>query len=86
MPYTVQYSPEAEKTLLGLDRQVARRVVTKIKELAEAPEAAHIKALHGDLKGVYRLRVGDYRVLYSIRHEALLILVLDIRNRKDIYR
>ncbi len=86
MAYTIQYAPEAEKILLSLDRQVARRIVAKIKELAEAPEAANVKALHGDLKSLYRLRVGDYRVLYNINHGALLILVLDIGNRKDIYR
>ncbi len=70
-----------------MDKVTAQRIVKKINELAADPHGAgNIKALKGELKGLYRLRAGDYRVLYQVKDDALLILVLEIGNRKDIYR
>lgn len=87
MSYTIQYMPPAAKALRKMDKAVAVRIFEKIEALATAPyESAGVKALAGSLKGLYRLRVGDYRVLYEINNDTVCIIVLDIDNRKDIYK
>ena len=87
MAYRIQYSPEAGKVLTSMERSTAQRIVQKINELAEDPRnAGNVKALKGKLKHIYRLRVSDYRVLYHLKDEMFLILILEIGNRKDIYR
>ncbi len=85
-PYTVIYSDKAEKFLEKLDDKNYERIKEKIKLLAVDPYARNLdtKKLKKELKQ-YRLRVGDYRVIYEIENNQLLILILDVGHRKDIY-
>ena len=85
MAYLVRFTPAAEKALSGVDRVAQRRIVTKVEGLALNPRPAGVKALKGD-DGTYRLRVGDYRVIYSIHDRQLLILVIDVGHRREVYR
>ena len=60
------------------------RIVAAIDRLAETPHLG--AALKGDLRGLRRLRVGDYRILYEIRNDELVVLVIRVAHRRDAYR
>ena len=84
MAYSVSFTTSARRELHALDAPMRERVLRAVNRLAFDPyAAANVKALKG---GGYRLRVGDYRVLYEIKNELLLILVVRIGNRREVYR
>jgi mRNA interferase RelE/StbE len=83
--YHIEVQPGARKTLLNLDKPIRRRVQRAIDDLADCPRPPGVTALAG-APGTLRIRVGDYRVLYTVRDGALLILVIDIDHRSRIYR
>ncbi|GAA4916954.1 type II toxin-antitoxin system RelE/ParE family toxin [Nesterenkonia rhizosphaerae] len=85
MPYSISYVPSAAKTLRKLDRQVARRLLQAIGELSENPRPQGCTQLKGG-EGEYRIRVGDYRVIYEVHDGELVILVLRAGHRRDVYR
>lgn len=86
----VVYTDRALDDLKGLQKSDRRRVVAKVAGLAETPVPARAKKLKGDWAHladvVYRVRCGDYRILYSVSHDAGEVLVLTIGNRKNVYR
>jgi mRNA interferase RelE/StbE len=84
-PYTVRYDPRAAKELAKLDRQVARRIVSAIDALVEQPRSPGARPLVG-YPGLWRTRIGDYRVVYAIKDAELVVLVLRIAHRSDVYR
>jgi mRNA interferase RelE/StbE len=83
--YSITYKPSAAKALRKLDRQHQRAIVTAIEALAREPRPGGVKKLQGG-SGEYRIRVGSYRVVYDIRDGELLILVLHLGHRREIYR
>jgi mRNA interferase RelE/StbE len=84
MTYRVAFEPRAEKELFHLDARERGRILKGIERLAADPSSSpNVKALSG---GGYRLRVGDYRVLYTIDAGLLLVLVLRIGHRREAYR
>lgn len=83
--YQVSYTPSAVKYLRKLDRSTQRRLLNAIEELAKdptPPRSIHLKGGQGER----RIRVGDYRVIYEINNGELVILVLKIGHRRDVYR
>lgn len=85
MAYEIRFKPCAVKELARLPKADARRVLRRIRALANDPVPSGAKKLTG-LKNLYRIRSRDYRVVYQIRKRALLVLVLRVRHRRDIYR
>ena len=83
--YQIEIKPSASKELGKLPRQMAIRVVASIKELADNPYPSGVKKLSG-FDRTFRIRVGDYRVLYDIYENRLVIGIIRIRHRKDVYR
>ena len=81
----IEISATAEKQLAALERDDQVRVVDSIRKLAENPRPRGCRKLR-DYSDVFRIRVGVYRVLYSIEQARLLILVLKIGHRRDVYR
>ena len=89
MAWTINYTETARKQLKKLDRQIARRLVDFMDErvAAQADPRSLGEALTGPLLGAYwRYRVGDYRIICDIQDGALCVLVLEVGNRKDVYR
>jgi mRNA interferase RelE/StbE len=85
-PYVVQYDPKALKELANLDRPVARRIVRTVDALkANRPRPSRSRPLVG-YPDLWRLRVGDYRVVYTIKDAELVVLALRIAHRSDLYR
>jgi len=85
--YKVEFLREAVKELSRIDSIWQKRILNKIKILTENPKrlANNIKKLKGRYQEYYRLRVGDYRIIYSIEKDRLLILIIRVGHRKEIY-
>jgi mRNA interferase RelE/StbE len=83
--YRVEYERTAAKELARLPRQAAARVVEAIELLAENPRPPGFSKIVGTANG-YRIRVGDYRVLYAIEDAVLVIVVVRIAKREVVYR
>ena len=86
MEYQVEFRPEAERDLSRLDKQVSQRVLKRIKWLAQHFEEIEVESLTGkQWRGVFKLRVGDYRVLYTADRLKRLITIHLIGHRREIY-
>ncbi len=82
MTYKIIIEKQAKKFIRKLNESQQRRVLHAIYQL---PDTGDIKTIQGQ-KGMYRLRVGDYRILYTIDHGELTVFVVDIGNRGDVYK
>jgi len=88
LAWTVKLSDDAKRDLEKLDKPIQKRIVSFLQERikpADNPRTSG-KALQGNLSGLWRYRVGDYRLLCRIENDELLILVIEIGHRKDVYR
>ena len=81
--YSITLSKRAKKQLDKLSDNIARPVFQAIQELADNPRPQGYKKLKG--RDGYRIRIGDYRVIYEVFDNILLVDVIDLGNRKDIY-
>jgi mRNA interferase RelE/StbE len=84
-PYAIEFKPSADKALKRLPAEAQRRIVAAVERLAENPRPTGAVKLQGEER-TYRLRVGDYRVIYDIHDEMLIVVVLRVAHRKDAYR
>ena len=88
MAWTIEYTDTARGQLRKLDRQTARRIVDFMDERVaglENPRSTG-KALNGPLGGLWRYRLGDCRVICDIQDGALRVLVVQLGNRREVYR
>ena len=85
MAYRIEFKKSARKEILGLPRKMQRRVISAIKALADNPRPENVRKLKGS-EDYYRLRVGDYRILYQIADQILTIFVIRVGHRGDVYR
>jgi mRNA interferase RelE/StbE len=83
--YLIRFKSSAARQLDGLDGAVRTRIDRKIDDLTENPRPAGAKKLQGSSE-LWRVRAGDYRVVYSIQDDVLLVLVVNIGHRRDVYR
>jgi mRNA interferase RelE/StbE len=83
--WSITYTADAIKALSAIDRVVAKRIRSKLLGLARDPIAPNnnVKKLAG-VDG-YRLRVGDWRVVYLLRHRTLTVLVVKVGHRREVY-
>ena len=82
--YRIELTRAAERDLRGLPRDVLRRVDRRILALANDPRPRGARKLEGTAN-TYRVRVGDYRILYEIEDAAILVLVVRVGHRREIY-
>jgi mRNA interferase RelE/StbE len=83
--YTVEIEKSAEKQIDKLPAQVLMRVFDRLTALQDNPRPRGVEKLTG-FKNYYRIRIGKYRIIYSIKDEVMLVLVVRASARKDIYR
>lgn len=89
MPYEIELTPAAEKALVKLakkDRAQMVRIDRALLSLSENPTPSGCRHLVGEVVNLYRLRVGDYRIIYQVEGDRLVILVVHVGHRKDVYR
>ena len=84
MRYTIVVTASANRQIAKLDPPIKTRVAAKIDSLADNPRPPDVKKLAGDVG--YRVRVGDWRIIYDIREKEVIVLVLRVGHRRDIYR
>ena len=82
--YTILYTKEAKKNIEKLDPSIGRIIRKAIESLAANP--AKGKPLAYDLAGLHSLRTSDYRVIYRIKEKELIIIVIAVGHRKEIYK
>ena len=82
--YRVEFTPAAERQRRKLPDAVLRRIVRVVEELEAEPRPPGVRKL-ADENNLWRLRVGDFRVIYSIEDDRLLVLVVRVANRRDVY-
>lgn len=87
LAWTIEVSEAAVKSLKKLDKAIARRIRDELREIAalEDPRSRG-KALQHNLAGLWRYRVGDYRIVCDIEDGVLVILVIDIEHRSKVYK
>lgn len=85
MSYGVELSRQARRAFLDMGSRDRRRVGRRLRELAENPRPPGAKALAGELKGHYRLRTGDQRIVYTVQDELQLVRVVRIGPRHSVY-
>jgi len=87
MPRRVVLAPGAQRQLRRLPREIVGRTLPAIRALAEEPRPSGVEKLQRSrYEDVYRIRVGDYRVLYQINDESEVVTVVSVAHRRDAYR
>lgn len=91
MAYKIVITESAAKELKRIPAKMQDRIFEKIQDLAEEPKPhSHKKLKNFDMPGsdqddYYRIRVGDYRVIYTVENEQITIFIMKIAHRKDVY-
>ena len=83
--YVITFLPQAEKEFDELDSKVRRAIARRINGLAEDPRPRGAKKLAG-AESTYRLRAGDYRVLYEVNDSKIVVVVVKVGHRQHVYR
>lgn len=84
MSFTIRYEKRALKELSKLPRSAVKQILAKIESLATDPYQSGIKKLKG-FDHVFRAKAGNYRILYEIDGDKLLVMIVAIGDRKDVY-
>jgi mRNA interferase RelE/StbE len=82
--FRIEFSASVRKDFRHIPKQDVVRILKRIEGLAENPRPPDSKKLSGD--DAMRIRVGVYRIIYEIRNDVLIVLILKVGHRKDIYR
>jgi mRNA interferase RelE/StbE len=83
--YTIQFKPLALRQLEKLPRDIQKKLAANIESMRADPFPSGCKKMAA-IPDTWRVRVGDYRVVYQVRQKLLLVLVLTVGHRKDVYR
>lgn len=86
MTYKIEYRPKAIKFLNSVPKSDKERIENRIKELSKNPRNEQVIKLSGVKPDQYRARQGDYRILFTICDEKLIVEVIDIKIRQDAYK
>ena len=81
--YEVRVAASADKELAGLPRMLRERIIEKFDEISKDPRGTDSKKLDD---AIYRVRVGDYRIVYHVNDAKRMVLVTRIRHRREVYR
>ena len=82
--YSIEFAKSVRRDFKRIPKSDADRILRKIESLAENPRPPESKKLTND--DSHRIRIGNYRVIYDIQDEVLIVLILKVGNRKDVYR
>ena len=85
MHYTLEFATSAAREFRALDRQTQRRITEKLTALGDDPFPSGSKKLKGQ-GDHFRIRIGDYRVIYRVDGKRVVIVIVRIGHRKEVYR
>ncbi len=86
MHFRVEFTHQAEEDILRLDKSVAQLIVNKIDRISQSIENIVPVPLKGKFKGKYKLRAGDWRIIYSFESSSRIITIYAVRHRKEVYK
>lgn len=87
MAWRIEIDKDVQREMKKLDKQVAKRITAKLREVSQLDDPRSMgKGLTGNLAGLWRYRVGDYRIICDIEDGVLLILVVDVAHRREVYK
>ena len=86
MDYSIRTPKSVQKQLRSLPKAFHSHIIEKIRQLSNDPRPSGVKKLRGSDTSTYRVRVGNYRILYEIDDRTQTIYLLEIADRKDAYR
>ena len=84
MVYRIEVKPQAEKALAKIPKPYQRRIANAIDGLASSPRPSGCVKLAGT-QDAYRIRIGDYRIVYEIVDKVLIVYIVRVAHRKDVY-
>ncbi len=84
MAYQVEFAPLARRQIRKLPRDIQGRILERVEGLATDPRPPGVKKLADD-EDFYRIRVGDYRVVYQIHDRKLIVLIVKVGHRREVY-
>ena len=82
--YSIEFKKSATKELNSLPNKEIKKILNSINQLIQNPRPINSKKLSASER--YRIRVGDYRILYEIKDQILIVYIIKIAHRKDVYR
>ena len=82
--YRVKVGKKAKKFIRSKTKKIQRQIINHLRQLGENPRPENREPIKG-AKDVYRIRTGDYRIIYQVREKELVVLVVRIGDRKDMY-
>jgi mRNA interferase RelE/StbE len=82
--YRVEFAPLARRQIKKLPREVQKRIIERVEELASNPRPAGVKKLASG-ENLYRVRVGEYRAVYQIRDRELIVVIVKVGHRREVY-
>jgi mRNA interferase RelE/StbE len=85
LAYSIQWHEGAVNDLKKIDRQTQKKIIDRVKDYLSKDPLGLGKPLQGIFKGLYRYRYGSYRIIFAIDRKAVIILILRIADRKDVY-
>lgn len=83
--YALVFAPSAKKQLEKLEAKIVKSIDTKLRDLIEGVSNLDIKKMSG-VDDTYRLRCGDYRIVFEVKKHIVTILIIKIGHRKEVYR
>jgi mRNA interferase RelE/StbE len=83
--YSIEFKPRVSKFIEAQPKKIQHQLFAHIEALATNPRPAGSKLLYADEK-LYRIRSGSYRIIYQIQDKILLVVIVKIGDRKDVYR
>jgi mRNA interferase RelE/StbE len=83
--YQVKVAEDAAKFIRKQDKHIQNQIINNIRALAENPHPPGCKKIQG-YEDLYRIRSGNYRIVYTIREKILVVFVVRVAHRKDVYR
>lgn len=87
MAWRIEIDKDVQREMKKLDKQVAKRITAKLREISQLDDPRSMgKGLTGNLAGLWRYRVGDYRIICDIEDGVLVILVVDVAHRREVYK
>ena len=84
--YKLDFTDEGKATFASLDKDIAQRILNKLKWFLQNIDAVNFMPLEGNLSGLCKLRVGDWRVIYEVDHNRKIITIHKAGHRKEIYK